>query len=177
MSIKDNEEKFVSKFVDHLYDDWYGNWLMDEHKLDKKQFKDLLMNTTGIIDDILKILKVEEVMRSKEKVVNSFVDSIYDQKQTWYGNWLMDEHKLDKKQFKDLLMNTTEVDSMDVTKLVCDFNTNQKEISKLSDVMTNFEKLFGIDTWLGDDFSDEVNDKQIGIIDDILKILKVEEVV
>mgnify|MGYP001295352276 FL=1 len=168
MSIKDNEEKFVSKFVDHLYDDWYGNWLMDEHKLDKKQFKDLLMNTTGIIDDILKILKVEEVMRSKEKVVNSFVDSIYDQKQTWYGNWLMDEHKLDKKQFKDLLMNTTEDDLMDVNKLVCDFNTNQKEISKCLKV---------IPSWLSDDFYDQVHNKQMGIIDDILKILKVEELV
>ena len=104
----------------------------------------------------------------KEKVVISFVDSVYDQEQTWYGNWLMDDFELDKKQFKDLLMNTTEDDSQDVTKLVCDFNTNQKEISKCLKV---------IPTWLSDDFYDQVNNKQMGIIDDILKILKVEEVV
>ncbi len=104
----------------------------------------------------------------KEKVVISFVDSVYDQEQTWYGNWLMEEHKLDKKQFKDLLMNTTGVDSMDVTNLVCDFNTKQKEISQCLKV---------IPSWLSDDFYDQVHDKQMGIIDDILKLLKVEEVV
>ena len=105
---------------------------------------------------------------NKEKEVNSFVDYIYDQKQTWYGGQIMVNYELDKKQFKDLLMNTTEDDSQDVTKLVCDFNTNQKEISKCLKV---------IPTWLSDDFYDQVNNKQMGIIDDILKILKVEEVV
>ena len=113
-----------------------------------------------------------------EKSVNSFVDSIYDDyfnpqlnrflPKHWLGEFVMEQYDLDKKQFKDLLMNTTEDDSQDVTKLVCDFNTNQKEISKCLKV---------IPTWLSDDFYDQVNNKQMGIIDDILNILKVEEVV
>lgn len=110
----------------------------------------------------------------KEKVVISFVDSVYDEYETWYGEWVMDNYELDKKQFKDLLMNTTKDDSMDITKLVCDFNTKQRELSKLSDVMTNIDKLFGTDTWLGDRFSEDVDNHQLGIIDDILKILNVK---
>jgi len=121
-----------------------------------------------------------------EKSVNSFVDSIYDDyfnpqlnrflPNHWLGEWIMETYDLDKKQFKDLLMNTTEVDSMDVTKLLCDFNKKQQELSKLWKVMTNIDKLFGTESWLGDGFSDDVDNHQLGIIEDILKILKVEEV-
>ena len=122
-----------------------------------------------------------------EKSVNSFVDSIYDDyfnpqlnrflPNHWLGEWIMETYDLDKKQFKDLLMNTTGVDSMDVTNLVCDFNTKQQELTKLWDVMRNIGNLFETETWLGDGFSDDVDNNQIVTIQQIMKILKVEEVV
>lgn len=113
----------------------------------------------------------------KEKVVISFVDSVYDEYETWYGEWVMDNYELDKKQFKDLLMKPTEdgyIQSKEVSDLITKFITNQNELSKLCEVMTNIDKLFGTDTWLGSRFSEDVDNHQLGIIEDILKILNVK---
>lgn len=114
----------------------------------------------------------------KEKVVISFVDSVYDVNETGFiGQWVMDNYELDKKQFKDLLMKPTEdgyIQSKEVSDLITKFITNQNELSKLCEVMTNIDKLFGTDTWLGSRFSEDVDNHQLGIIEDILKILNVK---
>ena len=114
----------------------------------------------------------------KEKVVISFVDSVYDEYETGFiGEWVMDNYDLEKNQFKDLLMKPTEdgyIQSKEVSDLITKFITNQNELSKLCEVMTNIDKLFGTDTWLGSRFSEDVDNHQLGIIEDILKILNVK---
>ena len=114
----------------------------------------------------------------KEKVVISFVDSVYDVHETGFiGQWVLDNYDLEKNQFKDLLMKPTEdgyIQSKEVSDLITKFITNQNELNKLWDVMTNIDKLFGTDTWLGDGFSDDVENHQLRIIEDILKILNVK---
>jgi hypothetical protein len=114
----------------------------------------------------------------KEKVVIRFVDSVYDELETGFiGEWVLDNYDLEKIQFKDLLMKPTEdgyIHSKEVSDLITKFNTNQNELSKLWEVMTNIDKLFGTESWLGGRFSEDVDNHQLGIIEDILKILNVK---
>ena len=114
----------------------------------------------------------------KEKFVSSFVDYLYGEEVTWYGDCLIESYDLDKTQFKDLLMKPNEdryIQSKEVSNLIIKFTTNLIELTKLWDVMTNIDKLFECDMWKWNDgFLDDFDNQLFEIIKDILKILNVK---
>ena len=105
-----------------------------------------------------------------EKSVNMFVDNFYDKPSNSgvCGNSFFESYDITKNQFKDLVINNSDIEKNEIIKLIRRFNTNESLLNQLYKTMNNVDKIFETDTWLGEKFSERVHSVQMRICEQLL---------
>ena len=105
-----------------------------------------------------------------QKTINLFVENLYHDSSFSgvCGTTFEELYDITKSQFKDLVINNTDIEKKEIIRLINQFNDNEFDLKRLEMILNHIDNTFETQTWLGDRFSDSVYMFQLKICEQLL---------